>query len=356
MLAMSILHPMPDDGTTRKFRPKPDGNSDPAGEAGWFLQRERERRNLSLPQVAEILDIHETYLEAIEQGDITRMPSRSEILGLVSLYGQFLGFDPKPLVHHFADILPGGTRAARLMQVRTAVRPPASAKIIQFSQAAKILSSRRAQLAAGTVLGIALLFGVAHAWIDAAAEPEPIVQASSEPPPQDPGIANSTTSPETSPQAAVSETPLQDDVATGESHDPQSTDDLTAFISKQLAADANPNVKSARMPSVGSTGSLEPPSPAAPEKAATNSRVVLKARAPVWFRVEDTRGNVIASKIMALGDTYEVPNRDDLVIISRDGGLIGYSVDGIDRGALGTPGEILVGRSLSIARLLDSNG
>ena len=32
------------------FRPKPDGDIDPAGEAGWFLQRERERRGERLEQ------------------------------------------------------------------------------------------------------------------------------------------------------------------------------------------------------------------------------------------------------------------------------------------------------------------
>ena len=53
------------------------------------------------------------------------------------------------------------------------------------------------------------------------------------------------------------------------------------------------------------------------------------------------------------GDTYRVPNRDGLMVIARDGGLISYSIDGVDKGQLGNPGEILVGRSLDLRRLTE---
>ena len=48
------------------------------------------------------------------------------------------------------------------------------------------------------------------------------------------------------------------------------------------------------------------------------------------------------------GDTYQVPNREGLVVIARDGGLLSYIIDGKEKGILGTPGEILVGRSLDM--------
>jgi hypothetical protein len=55
------------------------------------------------------------------------------------------------------------------------------------------------------------------------------------------------------------------------------------------------------------------------------------------------------------GETYSVPDRDGLVVIARDGGLLSYIIDGEEKGILGTPGEILVGRPLDI-KLLDGNG
>ena len=62
------------------FRPKPDGDIDPAGEAGWFLQRERERRGERLEQASRAWRIHPHHLDAIETGDLTRLPNRREAL------------------------------------------------------------------------------------------------------------------------------------------------------------------------------------------------------------------------------------------------------------------------------------
>ena len=62
--------------STPFFRPKPDGDLNPAGEAGWYLQREREKRGLSLDQISEATGIHPYHVEAIEMGDLTRLPQR----------------------------------------------------------------------------------------------------------------------------------------------------------------------------------------------------------------------------------------------------------------------------------------
>ena len=78
------------------------------------------------------------------------------------------------------------------------------------------------------------------------------------------------------------------------------------------------------------------------------SRLTLKAKAPVWVRIEDAQGNVVMTQMLMKGDTYRVPNREGLVVIARDGGLLTYIIDGKEKGILGTPGEILVGRSLDI--------
>jgi len=85
------------------------------------------------------------------------------------------------------------------------------------------------------------------------------------------------------------------------------------------------------------------------------SRVTLKAKAPVWVRIEDSQGNVVMTQMLMKGDTYRVPDREGLVVIARDGGLLAYVVDGKEKGILGTPGEILVGRSLDL-KSLGGNG
>src|SRR5262245_66358088 len=93
------------------FRPKPDGEIDPAGEVGWFLQRERERRHERLQDAGRACRVHPHHLEAIEAGDLTRLPPRRDTLRLPEAYAQHLGFDPAPFLKHYARLLPPPRRA-----------------------------------------------------------------------------------------------------------------------------------------------------------------------------------------------------------------------------------------------------
>jgi cytoskeleton protein RodZ len=74
--------------TQATFRERPDGSADPAGEAGWFLQRERQRREIDIEQAADETGIHAYHLDAIEWGDLTRLPARMETLKMAGLYAQ----------------------------------------------------------------------------------------------------------------------------------------------------------------------------------------------------------------------------------------------------------------------------
>ncbi|MGH6873634.1 MAG: helix-turn-helix domain-containing protein, partial [Aestuariivirgaceae bacterium] len=140
------------------FRPRPDGSIDPAGEAGWFLQRERERRGIDLQMAADVLGIHESQLEAIETGDLVRLPTRSEVLAMVGAYGEFLGFDPEPLTQHYSRFLP---RPIAVAKPRVAVpRPLSSAKIIPFRMALKLAVSNRGLTIVGCIAGAILAFSV----------------------------------------------------------------------------------------------------------------------------------------------------------------------------------------------------
>ncbi len=365
------------DPALTNHRPKPDGNVDPAGEAGWFLHRERERRGLSLHQIAEILDIHESHIDGIERGDLTKLPERADALTMIGIYGQYLGFDPEPLVQHYADVL-DRPQIPRPKPLR-APPPLSSAKVIPFAKALKLLSSRRGMTIAGSGLAIILVLGLVQSWSTSGEEPvssaesasvyppvedalppvedalAPVAEADELPPVAEADTLPTATLPSVPDDAAkitVTETPLEDDQVIVESAPqpkmpgaaPLETDALTAFIAKQL--EGEPGFEAA---------APEKHAALAPAEAGP-SRLVLDAKGPVWIRVEDSRGNVVVSKTMRAGDNYAVPNRDDLVIISRDGGLIGYSVDGVDKGTLGSPGEILVGRSLNITRLLNTKG
>ncbi len=132
------------------FRPKPDGALDPIGEAGWYLERERMRRGLSLQAAGRATGIHPHHLQAIEMGDIQGLPEESDALRMVGAYAAFLGFEPKPLVAHFAQCL----------SRREEGNDKTSARIIAFPLIERLRASMKGMGGVMTsVLGGVLLFG-----------------------------------------------------------------------------------------------------------------------------------------------------------------------------------------------------
>jgi cytoskeleton protein RodZ len=342
---------------TTAFRIKPDGSLDPIGETGWFLQREREKRGESLEQASEATGIHASHLHAIETGDLRGMPHREEALQMVGLYALHMGFEPEPLMAHYAQFMP-------VMPVLSHPADPApcsSAKVIKFGKGWNLFGRKLGVGTTGIVascLGAVLLFAGAN-WLmspapdmvpveelaqSEAADPmptasvEPSIELQEEDMPDD-NHASSAVLP--GGQSAVGVEPGAD--AAGE----RSLDGLTALIEKTVGATPEATDEAAPIP-VPVVASPEPPTP-----AATNgkSRLVLKAKSPVWIRIQDGQGSVVVTKMLMPGDNYRVPDQEGLVVIARDGGLLLYEIDGKDHGILGTPGEILVGRSLDLKTL-----
>ena len=340
---------------TGHFRPRPNGDIDPAGEAGWFLQREREERAITMDAASTATGIHPYHLNAIEQGDLAGLPERDQALAMIAAYASFLDFDPEPLVQHFSRFLPRqpmpGHRGKTAKKPRPA--PLSSAKIIKFPVMDRLLAMRSG--AGGIVascLGAIILFGAAS-WVFIPQDGTSLPGSNSvarRTAPAGNDVASITT---------TTEQPLGDDRSPGNSKVASEADKAANSLSgldrliAQKAAD--PNL---------STASIRPaPVERVDESAAgknggriygaknKNSRLVITARSNVWVRIEDQRGNVVMTRTLMAGDSYKVPNRKGLVVIARDGGLITYSIDGASKGKLGRDGEILVGRSLDIDKL-----
>lgn len=350
------------------FRPKPDGDLNPAGEAGWYLQREREKRGLSLDQVGEATGIHPYHVEAIERGDLTRLPERLQALEMVGIYGEYMGFEPEPLVTHYAAFLPRPANAAAKAHPANP-GPLSSAKILRFG---KLPPFPRFNIKSfpggaggviGSCFGAVLLFATASWLMQPVPSAGPDQQAAQEEtlPENDPMPTASTGESQTN--VAVSEEPMpeaeepkvsEETAATGQ--EPASEEDALSGIGAliqdnfEAPATAQPGEAAAPLPT--------PDKPAKPKQTAAaqpsgeeGARLVLKAKAPVWVRIEDAQGNVVMTQMLRGGDTYSVPNRPGLVVIARDGGLLSYMIDGRERGILGVPGQILVGQPLDIPTL-----
>lgn len=65
---------------------------------GQQLRQARQERNIPLEQVAHATHIRLHYLQAIEAGDLDRLPSSVQARGFLRAYASYLGLDPEPLL------------------------------------------------------------------------------------------------------------------------------------------------------------------------------------------------------------------------------------------------------------------
>lgn len=75
---------------------------------GSELQRERERRKISLVSVADITKINQSLLAALERGDATRWPSGIYRRAFFREYAATIGVSTESIVTEFARLFPDG--------------------------------------------------------------------------------------------------------------------------------------------------------------------------------------------------------------------------------------------------------
>jgi cytoskeleton protein RodZ len=343
------------------FRPKPDGEIDPAGEVGWFLQRERERRRERLQDAGRACQVHPHHLEAIEAGDLTRLPPRRDTLRMLEAYAHHLGFDPTPLLQHYARFLP--QQGSQMRRPAGAARPFGSAEIIAFPVINRLIDAAKGNggIVAG-ICGAMLLFAAASYVLSPGGDPAGVTAHS-----------NPTNVRVEGPASEVSSiTSLTEEFMNGDSAEVREAeagasgpdlpepetdgaDEPVGGIAEliQRETGGGETLKRKNTHRAPSEGEAETGAGRIYGSENIDSRLVLHAKAKVWIRIEDAQGRVVLTQTLMAGDSYRVPNRDGLMVIARDGGLLSYSIDGVDRGQLGNPGEILVGRSLDLGRLTE---
>ncbi len=345
-----------------EFRQKPDGNIDPAGETGWFLQRERERVGKSLADAALETQINAKYLHAMEHGKLSELPAHSYVLGYVRVYAEFLGLDPDPLVDHYAALLRASDEMRRrgpsaMTMAAGLAACVAAAGFVWFALPVLTGGDQVAEVEGGSAPHTTLTVertapdtmqtgsvdrhtGNADPAADAIAEmldqAVPTVRVRQE------GFADDVVVP-----GPGSDGLQPGDMAPVVAPAPGSGDGLTEFIRQHVDEAVSPSVDTG--PAVGPDGTTY-------GSENSDSRLILQANKSVWIRVEDSEGRIMITRTLQSGDSYRVPNRDGLVLIARDGGALDYSIDGTLHGAIGAPGEIVVGRPLDLGNLSSRDG
>lgn len=316
-------------GIHAHFRPRPDGKVDPAGEAGWYLQRERELRGISLETAGQETGVHPHHLEAIEYGDLSRLPKRAETLRIIAAYTRYLGFDPKPVLKHYEKLLPkedGGVLN--------------SARIIPFPlmERLKAMTSSAGGVAT-SVLAVTLLFG-GFVWM---------LSPSERPAGEMLEVAADDNAPAPGARPAdgvriaqADKEPLRK--ATGE---PRQVSALTRLTEEVLKDDAGEK-------DIGGIAALiartsQEPTPPAREKEPRKEaqQLTLRAVARTSLRILRADGSVLFDGALQPGQTYTVPPEDGLTITTRDGHLLEWLIDGKVKGRLAAPRTVLGGESLN---------
>lgn len=83
-------------------QPPWDGDSEQeAGAFGNWLRREREAREVSLAEIADVTKISKSYLQALEEGRFDVLPAPLFAKGFLREYAKYVGLDPDEVVNSY---------------------------------------------------------------------------------------------------------------------------------------------------------------------------------------------------------------------------------------------------------------
>jgi cytoskeleton protein RodZ len=309
---------------------------------GNLLRAERERRNLSVDDVAANLRIRRALIDAIEHGRFKELPGAPYAVGFVKTYAEFLELDREEVIRRFKSEAEGIENRKELHFPRP-------------------LSESR--LPGGVLLLMsAVIAACAYAfWHFQSAEERtqmPRVAALPErlAPLADPVPARQPDLPATTASAAVAR-PQQGVEAQPSLPAPTSDaatpapDPVAAPVQDLVVSPAPPPAPAPAPTLVASTPPVVEAAaiPTAPADASSQPRVfgdagphrvVIRATSDSWIRVSDASGTVVFTNILRSGDAYKVPNRSDLSLYTGSAGALEITVDGKVVPSIGQHGAV----------------
>jgi cytoskeletal protein RodZ len=249
----------------------------PPQTVGARLREAREKRGVSLRQIANSTRISVMSLEALERSDMTRLPGGIFTRAFIRAYAQEVGLDPDRTIQDFLAELPADAATA-------AARP------VAMEDSEKLESDRQAVSTAIRLVLISI----------------PIVAAV---------IYFSTHRSLLGPQspAATTEEPSSAEPAHNVLESPQALPDA---VPGGLAAAISPPVRSS-----GLTMEIAP-------------------KASCWVSVT-VDGEPTFSSLMKAGEKRQVTAREEVLVTVGDAGAFAYTLNGSAGKPLGAPGEVV---------------
>lgn len=345
---------------------------------GEILSHARQAQDLTLEDVEAATKIAKTYLRAIEGNDIPKLPELIYTLGFIKSYSLFLGLDVEHCLRRFRQehaaeidrlhpVYGRSKSASRKSKLNLAVVgfclvgicligiwsvnqlglgreflsswTPERFDVGRLSALWSDNSAKVDEAQSGQVAGLHLVSEVVNGSLPSEGTASVIAHAGSALP-QDATSQSKIGAkfiklqetqlierePQYVPQTSVGETPSQDN-----KHQ-------FAFVS---ASDASSYTQGHDV--VGLNAEANNPD---------TGRLVLRAVAPVWVRIEDSGNQVLFQQTLRSGDFLRVNKGEMLSITVRDAGALNVVVDGAVLGTLGQSGEVLFAKPLALANYL----
>ncbi|HEV3217929.1 MAG TPA: RodZ domain-containing protein [Vicinamibacterales bacterium] len=271
----------------------------PTRTVGARLREAREKRGVTLRQIANTTRISVMSLEALERSDLSRLPGGIFTRAFIRAYAQEVGLDPDRTIQDFIAELPPESAAATAHPA--AVEDPE-----------KLESDRKAVATAIRLVGVSLpiaglviYYGMHHR--------APAVSA---------------------PPAAVE------------------TSDSTPAPSEPVATPSDPAAGRAGSPAARTPSSSEPPMPvraAAPQTSGLTMEIA--PTGDCWVSAT-ADGEPTFSGLMHAGDKRQVSAREEISLNVGDAGAFTYKLNGKEGRPFGAPGEV-VSKRIRVADLKD---
>ncbi len=317
---------------------------------GETLRAERERRGWSVADVAKHLKIRRVQLEAIETSNYNELPRGAYAAGFVRSYAELLDLDAADLSRRFKEEAAG-------------IDVPA-----ELSFPTPINESR---LPGGVLVALSLLLAVGAygAWYYVtAADRAPVPRVTAVPE----TLAARVPAPTPAPSAAEAQARVLPPAAPAtpapqaEPAAPPPVAVAPAAPTPVVPAPVAPAPQIAAVPPVAAPVAPAPAAPAAPVTGsapvsepgtprvfgeASEGRIVIRATGDSWTQVRDANGNIVFSRILRAGETYNVPDRPGLTMSTGNAGALDVRVDGSAAPALGRPGMVERGIALDPEKL-----
>lgn len=343
----------------------PPGEDDEQS-VGALFRRQREKFGQTLDDIAADLRIRRSYLQAIEDGDFRSLPGAAYALGFVRAYADHCGLDPDEMVRRFKrDAEIGGKSSLYLPQPVTERRLPGGTTILtgfilaaliyggwlvlepQFGSSTPEVPEVPQYLADGTP-GLSPL--AADPAASAASGDPTAPAAGTEPFAMTPipsgaaerqGAVAENADESTEPSFVLSPRPkgrpvplLSPDPAQVA---PEAGGVATAAPSAaEAVAPAQPAAEP-QSPQQAAAESTEPPA-GRQYGASGSARVRLTAVAATRIAIHSVQGEVLFEGTLKPGDSYSVPDRPGLLLMTSNAGGLSIAVDGRRAPGIGPAG------------------